>query len=91
MPLENSTKDSTRTKRDDFEHETSDDRRIPEITTEELQRAISKLKKGKSPDSNGIRAEDITACDEEGRDMVRQLFNEIIKRNSFTPEEYVRK
>ena len=42
--------------RDDSEHETSDDRRIPEITTEELQSAISKLKKGKSPDSNGIRA-----------------------------------
>ena len=33
--------------------------RIPEITTEELRTAINKLKKGKSPDSNGIRAEDI--------------------------------
>ena len=42
MPLENSTKDK---KRDDFEHEMSDDRRIPEVTTEELQNAISKLKK----------------------------------------------
>ena len=49
--------------RDDFEHEMSDDRRIPEITTEELQSAISKLKTGKSPDSNGIRAEDIKACE----------------------------
>ena len=68
----------------------SDDRRIPEITTEELQSAISKLKKkkGKSPDSNGIRAEDIKACDDETREMVRQLFNEIIKRNNFTPEEW---
>ena len=74
--------------RDDFEHEMSDDRRIPEITTEELQNAISKLKKGKSPDSNGIRAEDIKACDDETREMVRQLFNEIIKRNNFTPEEW---
>ena len=45
-------------------------------------------KKGKSPDSNGIRAEDIKACDEETREMVRQLFNEIIKRNNFTPEEW---
>ena len=35
--------------------------RIPEITTEELQTASNKLKKGKSPDSNGIRAEDIKA------------------------------
>ena len=49
MLSENSTKVSTRTKRDDFEHEMSDDRRILEITTEELQSAISKLKKGKSP------------------------------------------
>ena len=35
--------------RDDFEHEMSDDRRIPEITTEELQNAISKLKKKANP------------------------------------------
>ena len=35
--------------RDDFEHEMSDDRRIPEITTEELQSAISKLKKKANP------------------------------------------
>ena len=74
--------------RDDFEHEMSDDRRIPEITTEEVQNAISKLKKGRSPDSNGIRAEDIKACDAETREMVRQLFNEIIMRNSFTPDEW---
>ena len=74
--------------RDDFEYEISEDRRIPEITTEELQNAIGKLKKGKSPDSNGIRAEDIKACDDETREMVRQLFNEIIKRNMFTPDEW---
>ena len=74
--------------RDDFEHEMIDDRRIPEITTEELQSAISKLNTGKSSDSNGIRAEDIKACDDETREMVRQLFNEIIKRNKFTPDEW---
>ena len=74
--------------RDDSEHEMSDDKRIPEITTEELQSAISKLKTGKSPDSNGIRAEDIKACDDETREMMGQLFNEIIKRNNFTPDEW---
>ena len=80
--LENSTKDSTEdSERDDYEHEMSDDKRIPEITTEELQSAISKLKTGNSPDSNGIRAEDIKACDDETREMMRQIFNEIIKRN----------
>ena len=53
---------------------------IPDIKTEELQPAINKLRKGKSPDSKGIRAEDVEACDEETREMVRQIFNEIIKR-----------
>ena len=62
--------------------------RIPDITTEELQTAINKLKKGKSPDSNGIRAEDIEACDDETREMVRQIFNVIFKRNEFTPEDW---
>ena len=62
--------------------------RIPEITTEELQTAINKLKKGKSPDSNGTRAEDIKACDDETREMVRQIFNEIIWQNGFPPEAW---
>ena len=50
--------------------------RVPEITSEELQDAIMKLKKGKSPDSDGIRAEDIKACDEETKEMMRPIFNE---------------
>ena len=45
-------------------------------------------KKGKSRDSDGIRAEDIKACDDETREMVRQIFNEIIKQNEFTPEAW---
>ena len=45
-------------------------------------------KKGKSPDSDGIRAEDIKACGEETKEMVRQIFNEIIKQNEFTPEAW---
>ena len=62
--------------------------RIPEITTDELQTAINRLKKGKSVDSNGIRAEEIKECDDETRGMVRQIFNEIIKRNEFTPDAW---
>ena len=60
---------------------------IPDITTEELHTAINKLKKGKSPDRKGIRAEDVKACDDETREMVRQIFDETIKRNEFTLEE----
>ena len=74
--------------KDNSEHETKDDRKIPEITSEELQKAISNLKAGKSPDGNGIRAEDTKDCNEETREMMRQIFNEVIKRNNFTPEEW---
>ena len=40
------------------------------------------------PDSNGIRAEDIKATDDETREMVRQIFNEIIQQNECTPEAW---
>ena len=62
--------------------------RIPEITTEELRTAINKLKKGKSADSNGTSAEDIKARDDGTREMMRQIFNEMIKQNEFTPEAW---
>ena len=43
-------------------NDTEEMTRFPEITTEELQDAIEETqKKGKSPDSDGIRAEDITS------------------------------
>ena len=71
-----------------FEYDESDEERIPEITSGEIQAAICKLKSGKSPDGNGIRAEDIKDCSEETREMMRQVFNEVIKRNNFTPEEW---
>ena len=69
-------------------NDTEEMTRIPEITTEELHEAIRKLKKGESPDSDGIRADDIEACDDETRETVRQIFNEIIKQNEFTPEAW---
>ena len=52
------------------------------------QSAISKLKIGKFPDGNGIRAEDIKDCNDETREMMRQIFNEIMKKNNFTPDEW---
>ena len=42
-------------------------------------------KKGKSADSNGIRVEDIKVCDDETKEMVRQIFKEIVKQNECTP------
>ena len=66
------------------------------MMTEEYQRLRQKSckpqstnsKKGKSPDSKGIRAEDVKTCDEDTRERVTQNFNEILKRNEFTPEEW---
>ena len=66
-------------------NDTDEMTRIPEITTEELQIA---LKKGNSPDSSGIRVEDIKSRDDETREMVRQILNEIIKQNEFTSEAW---
>ena len=56
----------------DVHNNTEETTRITEITTEELQTAINKLKQGKAPDSKDIRDEDIKACDDETREMVRQ-------------------
>ena len=63
---------------------------IPEITTDELQTAINRLTKGESADGNGIRAQDIKACDEETKEMVRQIFNEVIKQKECKPEAWRR-
>ena len=48
-------------------------------------------KKGKSGDSNGIRTDDIKTCDEETKEMVRQIFNEVLKQKKCTPEAWQRK
>ena len=73
--------------KDHFEHEMNDDGGIPEITTEELQTAISKLEKGKSPDNKGIssrRHQSMRRCDERNGEKTLQRD---INRNNFTPEE----
>ena len=81
--------DENNSSTDVHNNNTEETARIPEITTEELQTAINKLKKGESPGRKGIRAEDIKACDDETREMVRQICNEIIKSNEFRPEDWM--
>ena len=56
---------------------------MDEFTTEEIQSAIDRLKKGKAKDSNGIRAEQLKICSEEtNTEEIRTIFNEIAwKRN----------
>ena len=55
-------------------------------TTEELHAAINKLKRGTSPDSNGIRAEDIKACDDETKVMVLKK-GKVADNNGITAED----
>ena len=70
--------------KNETENDEKETKQIPEITTDELQNAIKRLKKGKAADSDG------KACDEETKEMVRQIFNEIVKQNEFTPEAWRR-
>ena len=56
------------------------------ITDEEIQAAIDKLKKGKASDNNGIRAEDIKTCDNETKEMIKRIFDEVLKQESCTSE-----
>ena len=61
-------------------------KKIPLITDEEIQAAISKLKKGKASDNNGIRAEDVKNCDVATKETIKQIFNEVLKQESCNPE-----
>ena len=47
-------------------------------------------KKGKASDNNGIRAEDIKTCDDTTKEMIRQIFNEVMKQDDCTPETWRR-
>ena len=61
---------------------------IPEFTTEEIQAAIDRLKKGKAKDSNGIRAEQLKICSDDTKEKIRTIFNEIAQQEDFTPKSW---
>ena len=56
----------------------------------ELSVANDSLKKGKSADSKGIKAEDLKGADEETTKMIHEIFNLIIKQNSMTPSSWTK-
>ena len=72
---------------DDFEGD-EQDRHIPEFSRKELIIAIDSLKKGKSADSKGIKADDIKGADEETTTMIHEILNLIIKQNSMAPSSW---
>ena len=47
-------------------------------------------RRAKQRTANGVRAEDIKACDEDTKELVRQIFNEIVKQNEFALEAWRR-
>ena len=56
----------------------------------ELCIAIDGLKKGKSADSKGIKAENLKGDDEETTKMMHEIFNLIINQNCMTPTSWKR-
>ena len=62
----------------------------PEFTQKEIQATIDSLKKCKASDNNGIRAENIKTYDETTKEMIRQIFNEVLKQEDCTPEPWRR-
>ena len=87
-----SNNNETENNKEDQGYDVEETRDIPEVTNEELQAAISTLKKKANQETaTEIRAEDIKTCDEETKEMVRQTFNEVLKQKDCTPEAWQRK
>ena len=61
-----------------------------DFTQHELQAAIDSFQKSNASDHRGIRAEDINTCDETKIDMIRRIFNEVLKHEDCTPETWRR-
>ena len=68
--------------------ETDQEDYMEEFTTEEIQSAIDRLKKGKATDSNWIRAEQLKLCSDETKEEIREIFNEIAQQKDFTPKSW---
>ena len=60
------------------------------FTMKELIIAIDSLIKGRSADSEGIKAEDLKGVGEETTKMTHDVFNLIIKQDSMTPSSWKR-
>ena len=61
---------------------------IPDFTKQEIQTAVDCLKRGTSGDTKGIKAGLIQVSDHETKEMMRTVFNELIKQESVTPEAW---
>ena len=62
--------------------------KLPEFTQDKVQAATGSFRKGKARDYNGIRAEDIKTRDETTKEMIRQIFNGVLKQEDCTQETW---
>ena len=53
-----------------------------------MQAAIDRLKCGKARDSSQTEAQDIKGCDEETKEWIRQIFNELLQQKDCTPKSW---
>ena len=63
---------------------------IPEFSRKRYRLQSTASEKGKASDCDGIRAEDVTVCSEKTKEMMRQIFNEILKQEDCTPTTWRR-
>ena len=79
--IEEETESRTENAGDDHEQ----DNNIKEFTTNEIQDAIDRQKRGKAKDGNG---EQLKNCSDETEEKIRTVFNEIVHQEDFTPKSW---
>ena len=72
------------------ESENHEDRseHIPEFKKQELQTEIDCLKRGTTRRHKGNQADDLKQCDDETKEMMREIINEVIKQEMMAPEAW---
>ena len=72
------------------ESENHEDRseHIPEFTKQELQTGIDCLKRVKTRRHKRNQADDLKQCDDETKEMMREIINEVFKQEMMVPEAW---
>ena len=69
-----------------FRRHESQNYQIPDVTKQELQTAIDCLKIGKTGDTKDVNVEDLIDCDDETKENMEDIFNEITEREFMIPK-----
>ena len=71
-----------------FRRHESQNYHIPEVTKQELQTAIDCLKIGKTGDTIRMKAVDLRDCDDETKENMEDIFNEITEQEFMIPKSW---